>query len=260
VGRMSGKVVIVTGGARGLGGAAVSALAAEGASVVVADVLAEVGAAKVDQVVGDGGTARFFPLDVRDADAWQALVDDTIEAYGGIDVLVNNAGIARPRTIEDATLTEMNEVMDINFYGAFLGMKAVLPALKARGGGSIVNVSSNSTEMIVPTATYYAASKAALANLTKTAAVHFGLQNYGIRVNSVHPGPHATDMLSDPKIAEMPHIKIMRDTVPLGRFGKPEEFAQLVLFLASHESSYITASEFFIDGGLTRVSYPSPRG
>lgn len=153
----------------------------------------------------------------------------------------------------------MKEVMDINFYGAFLGIKAVLPAMKARGGGSIINVSSNSTEMIVPTTTYYAASKAALANLTKTAAVHFGLQNYGVRVNSVHPGPHATDMLGDPKIAEMPHIRMMRDAVPLGRFGEPEEFGQLVLFLASDESSYITASEVFIDGGLTRVSYPSPR-
>jgi len=258
--RMNGKVAIVTGGVRGLGGAAASALAAEGARVVVADVLDDAGRAKVEEITANGGTARFARLDVRDEDAWKRTVEDTVEAYGGIDVLVNNAGITLPRTIEEATLEEFRHVMDINLYGAFAGIQAVLPALIERGSGAIVNVSSNSTDMIVPTTTYYAASKAALANLTKTTAVHVGLKGYGIRANSIHPGPHATDMLADPKIAEMPHIKMMRDTVPLGRFGDPNDFAQLVVFLASDESSYITASEFFIDGGLTRVSYPGVRG
>lgn len=258
--RMNGKVAIVTGGARGLGGAAASALAAEGASVVVADVLDDAGRAKIEEITANGGTARFAHLDVRDEDEWKRMVDDTVKAYGGIDTLVNNAGITLPRTIEDATLEEFKHVMDINLYGAFAGIQAVLPALIARGSGSIVNVSSNSTDMIVPTTTYYAASKAALANLTKTTAVHVGLKGYGIRANSIHPGPHATDMLADPEIAEQPHIKMMRETVPLGRFGRPDDFAHLVVFLASDESSYITASEFFLDGGLTRVSYPGVRG
>ncbi|MDR5699107.1 SDR family NAD(P)-dependent oxidoreductase [Agromyces aerolatus] len=256
---MSGKVAIVTGGARGLGGAAASALAAEGASVVIADVLVDAGAAKVDEITAGGGTARFSELDVRDAEAWHRVVDETVGALGGLDVLVNNAGIALPRTIEQATLDEFRHVMDINLYGPFLGVQAALPALKARGSGSIVNVSSNSTEMIVPTTTYYAASKAALANLTKTTAVHLATQGTGIRVNSVHPGPHATDMLANPEVARMPHIQRMRETIPLGRFGRPEEFGQLVVFLASDESSYITAAEFFIDGGLTRVSYANER-
>jgi 3alpha(or 20beta)-hydroxysteroid dehydrogenase len=257
--RMSGKVAIVTGGARGLGGAAASAMAAEGATVVVADVLSDEGEAKVDEITATGGRSRFAHLDVRDADAWTRVVDECVEAYGGLDVLVNNAGIALPRTIEDATLDEFKQVMDVNLYGPFLGTKAALPALIARGSGAIINVSSNSTEMIVPTTTYYAASKAALANLTKTTAVHLAVKGYQIRANSIHPGPHSTAILEDPDVARMPHIQQMRETVPLGRFGRPEEFGHLVVFLASDESSYITASEFVIDGGLTRVSYPSER-
>jgi 3alpha(or 20beta)-hydroxysteroid dehydrogenase len=253
---MNGKVVIVTGGARGLGGAAASALAREGASVVVADILEDEGHAKVDEITAAGGVARFAHLDVRDADAWARVVDESVEAYGGLDVLVNNAGLNLPRTIEDANLDEFKRIMDINLYGPFLGTKAALPALKARGAGSIVNVSSNSTEMIVPTTTYYAASKAALANLTKTTAVHFGTKGYQIRANSIHPGPHSTAMVDE----RQPHIQKMRATVPLGRLGRPEEFGQLVVFLASDESSYITAAEFFIDGGLTRVSYANDRG
>jgi len=257
--RMNGKVAIVTGGSRGLGKAAASALAADGASVVIADLLADEGKATVEEITSHGGTAAFAHLDVRDADAWARVVDETLAAYGGLDVLVNNAGIAMPRSIEDATLEEFRHVMDINLYGAFLGIKAALPALIARGSGSIVNVSSNSTEMIVPTTTYYGASKAALANLTKTTAVHVATQGYGIRANSIHPGPHETDMLADPVVAAMPHIQRMRETVPLGRFGRPDEFGQLVVFLASDESTYITAAEFFIDGGLTRVSYTNER-
>jgi 3alpha(or 20beta)-hydroxysteroid dehydrogenase len=253
---MQGKVAIVTGGARGLGGAAASALAAEGAAVVIADILEAEGEAKAAEIASSGGRALFTRLDVREEQAWARVVDEAVTAFGGVDVLVNNAGVSLPRTIEDATLEEFRRVMDINLYGPFLGMKAALPAMTARGGGSIVNVSSNSTEMIVPTTTYYAASKAALANLTKTAAVRFATQNLNIRVNSIHPGPHATDMIDE----NVPHIRQMRDTIPLGRFGRPEEFGQLVVFLASGESSYMTAAEFFTDGGLTRVSYAVERG
>lgn len=252
--RVGGKVAIVTGGARGLGAAAASALADEGAHVVVADVLEEDGRATVSKIEADGGTARFAPLDVRDADAWSRVVAETVAVYGGLDVLVNNAGVTLPRTIEDADLDEFRHVMDINLFGAFLGIKAALPALTARGAGSIVNVSSNSTEMIVPTTTYYAASKAALANLTKTTAVHLASRGYAIRANSIHPGPHETAMLAEPVVAAQPHIRRMRDRVPLGRFGRPEEFGRLVVFLASDDSSYITAAEFFTDGGLSRVS------
>jgi 3alpha(or 20beta)-hydroxysteroid dehydrogenase len=258
--RMKDKVVIVTGGARGLGGAACVALAAEGAAVIVADILEDAGRQKVEEIEGAGGRARFARLDVRDSDAWSDAVAGAIDAFGAVDVLVNNAGVTLPRTIEEATLEEFKRVMDINLYGAFRGIKAVLPALISRGGGSIVNVSSNSTEMILPTTTVYGASKAALANLTKTTAIHVALKGYGIRANSIHPGPHATDMLADPEVAAQPHIQVMRDSVPLGRFGAPEEFGHLVVFLACNESSYITGSEFFIDGGLTRISATPRRG
>jgi 3alpha(or 20beta)-hydroxysteroid dehydrogenase len=253
--RLKDKVVIVTGGARGLGGAASVAMAAEGATVMVTDVLEAAGRQTQAAIEESGGRARYAQLDVRDADAWSAVVAETVDAFGGIDVLVNNAGMALSRTIEEATLEDFKRVMDINLFGAFLGIKAVLPQMISRGaGGAIVNVSSNSTDMILPTTSMYGASKAALANLTKTTAVHVARKGYGIRANSIHPGPHATDMLADPEVANQPHIKAMNDAVPLGRFGRPEEFAHLVVFLASDESSYITASEFFIDGGLTRVS------
>ncbi|MFI5623406.1 SDR family NAD(P)-dependent oxidoreductase [Nocardioides sp. NPDC051685] len=255
--RMDGKVVIVTGGARGLGAAACRALTSEGAAVVVTDVLDEIGSKTVAEIEAAGGTARYQSLDVRDADAWSTVVRQTVDKFGAIDALVNNAGVILPKTIEEATVEEFRSVMDVNLYGAFLGIQAVLPTLKSRGGGAIVNVSSNSTEMIVPTSTYYAASKAALANLTKTTAIHAALKGYGIRANSIHPGPHATEMIES--VAHLPHIAAMRDAVPLGRFGDPADFGQLVVFLASDESSYITASEFFIDGGMTRVSFASPR-
>jgi 3alpha(or 20beta)-hydroxysteroid dehydrogenase len=173
-------------------------------------VLDEAGELKVAEIERAGGTARFLPLDVRDPDAWEFVVHETVGAFGGVDALVNNAGFTLPRTIEEATLDEFRSVMEVNLYGAFLRIKAVLPALVSRGGGAIVNISFNPTEMIVPTTTYYAASKAALANLTKTTAIHAGLNGYGIRANSIHPGPHATEMLSDPEVANLPHIRIMR--------------------------------------------------
>ena len=252
--RLDNKVAIVSGGARGLGGAAVKALAAEGANVVVADLLADEGQALVDDIVRAGGTACFAELDVRDRQAWDRVVSDCIEAYGRVDILLNSAGITLPKTIEEATIDEFKQVMDINLYGTFHGIQAVIPTMKNQASGSIINVASNSTEMIVPTTTYYATSKAAVANLTKTAAVHLGSSGCGIRVNSIHPGPHETPMITAPHVAQMPHIQRMKQTIPLGRFGRPEEFGQLVVFLASDESSYSTASEFFIDGGLSRVS------
>lgn len=257
--RMTGLVAIVTGGARGLGAAAATRFAAEGAAVLIADIDEGAAGECAAQLTRDGGTALSVRLDIRDAASWEDAVGVARREFGGLDVLLNNAGVTLPRTIEDATLEEFQSVMAINLFGPFLGMQAVLPAMRKRKGGSIVNVSSNSTEMIVPTTTYYAASKAALANLTKTAAVHFASQGYGIRVNSIHPGPHETDMLADPVVAAQPHIAAMRDAIPLGRFGRPEEFGHLATFLASPESSYITAAEFFIDGGLSRISYAPSR-
>lgn len=140
--RLENKVAIVTGGARGLGGAAASALAAEGARVVIADVLADVAQERVETIKADGGEAVFVQLDVREPDAWAKVVETAVENYGGINILLNNAGITLPRTIEEASLEEFKRVIDINLYGPFLGIQAVLPHMKAAGGGSIINVST----------------------------------------------------------------------------------------------------------------------
>ncbi|MDB5702310.1 MAG: short-chain dehydrogenase/reductase [Sphingomonadales bacterium] len=258
MGRLDGKVAIVTGGVRGLGGAAVAALAAEGAAVLVGDVLDEIGEASVEALVRGGARAAYVPLDVRDAASWDSAVETALRLWGRVDCLVNNAGINIPVDIEAGTADQFRAILEVNLIGAFLGIKAVLPAMRQSGGGSIINVASNSTDMIQPATSLYGASKAAIANLAKTTAVHCALRGDNIRVNSIHPGPHETEMLTNPEVQAMPMFKALLDAVPMGRMGRPEEFGKLVVFLASEDSSYITASEMFIDGGLTAVSFADP--
>jgi 3alpha(or 20beta)-hydroxysteroid dehydrogenase len=250
---LTGKVAIVTGGARGLGAGIAWGLAENGAKVVLADVLDEAGEATVAQMVAEGHVARYRHLDVRETEAWGVLVRETIDAFGRIDCLVNNAGINFVETIESATEQQFRSILDVNLIGPFVGMQAVIPAMKAQGGGSIVNLSSNSTRKVVVSTTVYSASKAALANLTKTSAAWLG--QYGIRVNSVHPGAHDTEMVrkgfeqvADPAI----HETILR-AIPLGRLGDPAEVGALVAFLASDAASYISGSEYFIDGANSHI-------
>jgi 3alpha(or 20beta)-hydroxysteroid dehydrogenase len=256
--RLAGKVAIVTGGARGLGGGAVDALCADGAQVVIADVLDEAGEVRAAQLAGEGHQVHYARLDVRDADGWAALVDATLQRWGRIDCLVNNAGINIPIDIEEATVEQFRAVLDVNLIGPFLGTKAVLPAMRRTGGGSIINVASNSTQMVLPTTSLYGASKAALANLTKTTAVHCALRGDNIRVNSIHPGAHMTEMLENPEVQAMPQVRALINAIPMGRMGMPAEFGKLVVFLASDDSSYMTAAELFTDGGLTVVSFADP--
>lgn len=258
MGRLTDKVVIVTGGARGLGGGAVDALCAEGAKVVIADVLDEAGEARASDLTAAGHTARYARLDVRDADAWSALVDETMAQWSRIDCLVNNAGINNPIDIEESTADQFRMVLEVNLIGPYHGIKAVLPAMRQGGGGSIINVSSNSTAMVLPTTSLYGASKAALANLTKTTAVHCALKGDAIRVNSIHPGAHLTEMLDNPQVQAMPQVKALVNAIPMGRMGLPAEFGKLVVFLASDDASYMTAAELFTDGGLTVVSFADP--
>ncbi|MEO0030449.1 MAG: hypothetical protein RIS94_207 [Pseudomonadota bacterium] len=258
MGRLNDKVVIVTGGARGLGGGAVDVLADEGAAVVIADVLDEAGEARAVRLTQAGHRAHYAHLDVRDAAQWAALVDDTLVRFGRVDGLVNNAGINVPVDIEEATVEQFKSVLDVNVIGAFLGIKAVLPAMRKGGGGSIINVASNSTQMVLPTTSMYGASKAAIANLTKTTAVHCALRGDNIRVNSIHPGPHLTEMIDNPEVQAMPQFQALMRAVPMGRMGLPAEFGKLVAFLASDDSSYMTAAELFSDGGLTVVSFADP--
>jgi 3alpha(or 20beta)-hydroxysteroid dehydrogenase len=257
MGRLSGKVAIVTGGARGLGGGAADALCAEGAAVLIADVLDDAGEARVAALDEQGHKAAYHHLDVRDAAQWAQVVEAALARWGRIDCLVNNAGINIPTDIEAATLEQFQAVLDVNLLGAFLGIKAVLPAMK-EGGGSIVNVASNSTAMVLPDTSLYGASKSALANLTKTTAVHCGLRGYPIRCNSIHPGMHLTEMIDNPQVQALPQVRALKNAIPMNRMGLPAEFGKVVVFLASDDSSYMTAAELFTDGGLTVVSFADP--
>lgn len=249
---LKGRVAIVTGGARGLGASTAEALAGEGATVVLADVLEDVGRGTAEQIAAQGLAAEFAFLDVTDPQNWSGLVDSVLQRHGSIDILVNNAGISISGSIEDITLERLRRVFDVNFVGPFLGIKAVLPAMKASGNGAIVNIASNTSQFILGQATAYGASKAALANLTKTAAAHCARSGYGIRVNSIHPGPHATDMIISQKegVGSKALAGFTR-AIPMGRLGDPSDVAAAVVFLASDAARYITGTELFVDGGLT---------
>ncbi|GGD80623.1 SDR family NAD(P)-dependent oxidoreductase [Croceicoccus mobilis] len=250
---LSGKTAIVTGGARGLGEGIAWALAENGARVMITDVLDAEGEALAAAMGGAGHKAVFRHHDVRDAAAWQEIVAATLAEFGGLDILVNNAGINFVETIESATEEQFRNIVEVNLIGPFIGMQAVIPHMKDAGGGSIVNLSSNSTRKVVVSTTVYSATKAALANLTKTSAAWLG--QYGIRVNSVHPGAHDTEMVrkgfeqvTDPAIREA-----ILNAIPLGRLGRPEETGALVAFLASDAASYISGGEYFIDGANSNI-------
>lgn len=251
-GRLAGKVAIISGAARGIGAACATALAAEGAAVLVTDLLDETGAATVQAISDAGGTAHYARLDVTDAANWQSVVALANERFGRVDILINNAGIDIGATIEDARIEDFRRIIDINLFGQFHGMQAVIPAMRAGGGGSIINIASLATSKIAPTTAIYGASKAAVANLTKTAAIHLAREGTNIRVNSVHPGPVETAMVfgADGGRANSPDLKPLFDTVPVGRLGQPSEIAAMILYLASDESRFVTAAEFVIDGGL----------
>lgn len=239
--RLDGKVAVVTGAARGLGAATAKRLCQEGAAVMLCDILD--GEETAQALRGAGHKAAFATMDVADRDAWMRVLAETAAQFGGIDILVNNAGVYRPATIETIELDDLLSVYGINLFGPLLGMQAVIPYMRKRGAGSIVNIASNATAFIFPTSVSYGSSKAALANLTKTVAVHCAQSGYRIRANSIHPGPHATAMMgSDPSP--------LLARIPLQRMGEPEEVAAAVAYLASDDAAFVTATELFIDGGL----------
>jgi 3alpha(or 20beta)-hydroxysteroid dehydrogenase len=242
-GRVEGKVVIVTGAARGQGAAEARLLAREGATVVVTDVLAEEGQAVADEV---GGT--FFRHDVSSAEQWAEVVDATVARHGRLDGLVNNAAILVTARLLDTTEEDYRRTVDINQLGVFFGMKAAAEKMKDQGAGSIVNISSGAGIRATVGSFAYAASKFAVTGMTKAGALELG--RYGIRVNSVHPGVIDTPMIA-PMVGSGGNAeKLVRHT-PLRRMAQPEEVANLVLYLISDESSYSTGSEFVVDGGIT---------
>ncbi|WP_272545471.1 glucose 1-dehydrogenase [Burkholderia cepacia] len=242
--RLEGKVALITGAARGQGEAEARRFVAEGARVVIADVLDDAGR-RVAAELGDA--ARFQHLDVTSEAGWQAAVDATLAHFGRLDILVNNAAILKLVPIEACSLDDYRKVIDVNQVGCWLGMKSAVAALKEAGGGSIVNVSSTAGMEGVAGGSAYVSSKFAVRGMTKAAALEFG--RYGIRVNSVHPGGIDTVMARPPEFADFDPSSIYSG-LPIARIGKPEEVASLVLFLASNESAYCTGSEFIVDGGM----------
>ncbi|MNZ60643.1 3-alpha-(or 20-beta)-hydroxysteroid dehydrogenase [compost metagenome] len=242
--RLDGKVALITGAARGQGAAEARAFVEQGARVVIADLLEEDGQRLAEEL---GESAIFQRLDVTCAEQWEAVVRATEEVFGKLDVLVNNAGILVLAPLEDCSLETYRKVIDVNQVGCWLGMKSVLPAMKRAGGGSIVNVSSTAGMEGVAGGTAYVASKFAVRGMTKAAALELG--RHGIRVNSVHPGGIDTVMARPPELADI-DSSLIYGGLPIPRIGRPQEVANLMLFLASDESSYCTGSEFIVDGGM----------
>ena len=237
--RLDGKVALISGGARGLGASFARRFVEEGARVVLGDVDDEEGAA----VAGDlGDAARYVHLDVANYTDWEAAVRTAVDEFGGLDVLVNNAGISRWAPLEEHTLEMWDQVIAVNLTGSFYGIKAAVEPLKRSGKASIINMSSAAGLQGFPAMPSYTASKFGVRGLTKSAALDLGRD--GIRVNSVHPGRIDTPMNAGRDTEAM-------KTVALQRQGQPTEVAELLVHLASDESSYSTGAEFIVDGGLT---------
>ncbi|MFD0902851.1 glucose 1-dehydrogenase [Actinomadura sediminis] len=238
---LDGKVAIITGAARGQGAAEARMFAGAGAKVVLTDVQDGTGVA-----ASIGPAAAFVRHDVTSADDWARAVGTARERFGRVDVLVNNAGLWRTAPVEEETRARFEQMLQVNLVGPFLGVQAVVPAMREAGGGSIVNVSSTAGLRGIRGHAAYGSSKFGLRGLTRSAALDLAAD--GIRVNSVHPG-----IVDTPMIAEFGVERGAGKTprVPLGRAGVPEDVGGLVLFLASDASSYITGTEFAVDGGLT---------
>jgi NAD(P)-dependent dehydrogenase (short-subunit alcohol dehydrogenase family) len=248
--RIKGKIALISGGARGQGAAEARLFVREGAKVVIGDVRDDLCKATADAINGAAGANVVFAvhLDVTRAADWRAAVDKCVTQFGGLDILVNNAGIFNMSGLEDTSEELWDSIVNINQKGVWLGMKACTGAMRQRGGGAIVNISSVAGLTGSTGSTAYHGSKGAVRLLTKQAAVEFGPQK--IRVNSVHPGLINTEMVDIIPAAQRAAFNRM---VPLGREGTVDDVANLVLFLSSDDSSYCTGAEFIVDGGLTAV-------
>jgi len=249
-GRLSGKIALVTGAASGIGQATARRCAAEGAVVVACDRDEERLRASLGELPGGGGLHLAIPFDVTDEAGWKGAMDQVAERFGRLDVLVNNAGFGRFRAIADTTLEEWRATLAVNLDSVFLGTRHALPLLARSGRGAIVNMSSIRGLVAGPNAGAYSAAKAGVRLFTKVTALECAAAGNGVRANSVHPG-HVETPLTAAAYADPVLAKEFLAETPLGRFARPEEIANVIAFLASDESSYMTGAEVAIDGGLT---------
>jgi 3(or 17)beta-hydroxysteroid dehydrogenase len=255
--RVAGKRILVTGGATGLGAAIVRRLAAESASLFIADIDEAAGAALASEVSG-----TFIALDVASEASWQAAVAMLTQLAGGLDGLVNNAGIATSKGAEDIEgieLDDLHRIFAVNVDGTVLGCKHAIPLMANSGPGSIVNLSSIAALIPAAFVVSYGASKATIAHVTRSVAMHCAQRGYGIRCNSVHPGQIRTPMMNtiiervgrDTNMGQTAAEDVFLSQIPLGKFQEPEDIAHAVLFLLSDESRFVTGSQLVVDGGMT---------
>ncbi|WP_161925874.1 glucose 1-dehydrogenase [Gordonia crocea] len=243
MGRVEGKVALITGGARGMGAEHARALVAEGGKVVIGDVLDDEGKAVAEEI---GPSARYVHLDVTSEEDWDAAIKTAVDEFGKLTCLVNNAGIVNGAAIEKFRIDKWRQIIDVNLTGTFIGMVKAVEPMKAVGGGSIINVSSVEGLQGSPWAHGYVASKWGVRGIAKSAALELAPHN--IRVNSIHPG-----LIRTPMTEAIPDGMIK---IPLGRAAEPAEVSTFIVFLASDESSYATGTEFVMDGGLTAGEAP----
>jgi glucose 1-dehydrogenase len=250
--RFQDQVVIVTGAANGIGRACAEAFAAEGASVVLADIDAEAGARAADDIRAGGAEVKFVRTDVGDRAQAQRLIDQTLDAFGRLDVLINNAGIIKTADFLDISEEDFDAVLRVNLKGVFLVGQAAARVMARQGRGAIVNMSSANAVVAIPNQVPYVTSKGAVNQLTKVMAL--ALADKGVRVNAIGPGSILTDLLKVVMADEAARKKILSRT-PMGRCGEPAEVAKVALFLASDDASYLTGQCIYPDGGRLALNY-----